>query len=91
MTEAGTSERESREFFYVTDQGGVTKVVGYACETAIGNQGYWWCPEVGVSAAEGYNLFRDRVEAYEVAVARARRTADLAMANLTRIEEERWK
>lgn len=77
--------RESREFFYITERGGVTKVVGYICEA----EGYWWVPEMGVSACEGYSLFRDRY-AYEVAVARCRRTADAALAMLAELERERW-
>lgn len=80
-------ERESREFFYITDRGGVTKVVGYICE---GAPGYWWCPEVGVSAAEGYSLFRDRTEAYEVATTRIRQTIEAAQALLAEMERERW-
>lgn len=81
------SERESREFFYVADSGNVSRVTGYACE---GSPGYWWCPKVSVSAAEGYSLFRDRVDAYERAYALAKHAVDVAQANLARIEEERW-
>ena len=62
-------------------------MTGYICE---GTPDYWWCPSIGVSACEGYSLFRDRVDAYNTAFARARRAVDLANANLARIEEERW-
>lgn len=85
---AATTERESREFFYVHDDGRVAKVTGYACETNMGS--YWWCPEVGVSAAEGFHLFRDRVDAYDRAHANALDAYTRAKLNLERIEEERW-
>ena len=81
-------ERESREFFYVEDDGSqVRRVTGLICE---GTDGYWWCPEIGVSAAEGHSLFRDRVDAYAAAYARALHALDVATANLGRIERERW-
>lgn len=79
--------REERQFFYVHDDGRVEKVVGYVCE---GTPDYWWCPSVGVSAAVGYRLFRDRVDAYERAYAQARNALNVAQANLARIERERW-
>ena len=74
-------------FFYVGDDGRVQKVRGFVCD---GTPGYWWCPEVGYSAAEGHSLFRDRVEAYDVAASKARHALDMATANLQRIEQERW-
>jgi hypothetical protein len=86
MTET-PSLREHRSFFYVHDDGRVQKVTGYIC---AGAEGYWWCPEVGVSAAEGYSLFRDRVDAYDKAFATARHNLEVAKANLARIEEEQW-
>ena len=79
--------RETRQLFYLADDGHVRKVTGYICE---GTEGYWWCPEVGVSAKEGFHLFRDRVDAYERAFSNARRAFETAQANLARIEEERW-
>lgn len=81
------SERESREFFYVGESGQVQKVVGYACK---GTPGYWWCPGVGVSAAEGHSLFCDRADAYEKAYAVALDAFAVAKANLARIDRERW-
>lgn len=81
------TERESREFFYVRDDGRVWKITGYICE---GTPGYWWCPSVGVSAAEGFHLFRDRVDAYERAHTNALDAYSQAKANLERIEAERW-
>lgn len=80
------SLRETRHFFYVHDDGRVQEVTGYDCP---GTENYWWCPEVGVSAAEGYHLFRDRVEAYDKAYANCRNALAVAQANLTRVEEER--
>lgn len=79
--------REQREFFYVGDDGHVQKITGYICE---GTKGYWWCPAVGVSACEGYHLFRDRVDAYDRAHANALQALHTAQANLERIEAERW-
>lgn len=87
MTGMDSLLRESREFFYVVDSGNVEKTVGYLCE---GTPGYWWCPRIGVSAAEGYSLFRDRVDAYEKAYTICKRNLDIAQAMLNRIEAERW-
>ena len=81
------TERERSDFFHVEDNGNVEKVVGYICE---GTPGYWWCPSIGVSACEGYSLFRDRVDAYEKAYAICKHNLDGAAAMLNRIEEERW-
>jgi hypothetical protein len=81
------SPRESRHFYFVHDDGRVQEVTGYECK---GAEHYWWCPEVGVSAAEGYSLFRDRVDAYDKAYANCRHALSVAQANLARVEEERW-
>jgi hypothetical protein len=81
------NESEERQFFYVDSTPVVRLVTAYACD---GVPGYWYCPEVGVSAAEDRNLFRDRVDAYDVAHARAKAKLDEAQANLNRIEAERW-
>jgi hypothetical protein len=90
MERSGVSEtdRQQRAFFYVENDGSrVVRVTGYIC---AGADGYWWCPELGVSAAEGYSLFRDRTDAYTAAYNRARHHVELAQANLARIDEERW-
>lgn len=88
MANSAATDREQREFFHVGDDGRVQKVTGYSCSPM--NPNYWWCPEIGVSAAEGYSLFRDRVDAYARAHAAARHALEVAQANLARIEEERW-
>ena len=85
---AAAIERESREFFHVAEDGSVKRVTGYICE---GTPGYWWCPEIGVSACEGYSLFRDRVDAYDKAYGTAKQRLDRAKATLERIEVERWQ
>lgn len=84
--EVRLQERESRPFFYVDDDGVVRAVTGYVCEAA---DGYWWCPEIGVTAGEGFHLFADRDAAYAKAFERATMMLEVAKANLARIEAER--
>jgi hypothetical protein len=57
------SKREQRQFWYIDiEYGKVRLVTGLWCATE-GPSKYWWCPEVGVSAAEGYSLFNSQEEA----------------------------
>lgn len=56
-----SEERKTRQFWYAdTEFGHAEEVTGYECAD---NPGYWWCPSVGVSAAEGFGLFPTRDEA----------------------------
>ena len=59
------SKREVRQFWYVDiENGKVRFVTGHSCEVDDNNPSkYWWCPEVGVSAAENYSLFNSQEEA----------------------------
>lgn len=55
------TEREHREFWAVTYELNVLKVVGYTCAPNTPN--YWWCPSMGMSAEFGKHLFWSEQEA----------------------------
>lgn len=50
-------QRESRQFWAITDTGHVKLTTGFQCD---GHQ--WWCPTLGYTLTWGYHLF-DTLEA----------------------------
>jgi hypothetical protein len=57
--------REKREWWALFD-GKVMRVTGYSC--APNNPGAWWCPEMGYTLNEGFQLFTREDEALRLAI-----------------------
>lgn len=52
MSETLIAQRESRQFWAITETGYVAETTGYRCDDA-----HWWCPKLGFTLTFGYHLF----------------------------------
>ena len=78
--------RDQRKWWSVHN-GQVREVTGYSCKP--NNPTVWWCPQIGVSATEGYHLFETRDEAYVKAIEEAEQVLSNAKSTLKRLRTER--
>ena len=78
--------RTSRKWWYVGESD-VREVIGYDCKPH--NPDTWWCPEVGVSATEGYHLFATKGDAIEKALSELREKSLKIQGAIDRLNAQR--